>query len=113
MGYPGAYADTIAVSASDSSDRLASFSSRGKEVDFIAPGVGIWSTVPGGGYAAYQGTSMATPHVTGLAALAVATGRSGFDSVKAALQRAALPIPGLSGHEQGAGLINARRLVGR
>ena len=110
VGYPGAYPSAIAVAASDSSDQIAKFSSRGKEVAFIAPGVGVRSTVPHGGYDTYNGTSMATPHMTGLAALAVARGAKGPDAVRAALTRAASSI-GLSKTEQGAGLVDAARLV--
>lgn len=108
--YPAGYADVIAVAASDSSDHIASFSSRGDKVEFIAPGVGVKSTIPGGGYDWYDGTSMATPHVSGLAALAVARGARGIDAVRAALQRAARPI-GLSPQEQGSGIIDAAVLV--
>jgi subtilisin len=110
VGCPACYGDTIAVSASDSFDRLASFSSRGSEVDFIAPGVDVKSSVPGGGYDSYNGTSMATPHVAGLAALAVARGAKGPDGVRKALQAAAKSI-GLKPTEQGAGLVDAAVLV--
>ena len=62
----------IAVAATDSSDAMASFSQYGKStVDIGAPGVGILSTVIGG-YSSFSGTSMATPHVSGVAGLVLA-----------------------------------------
>jgi thermitase len=70
--YPSNYdlPNVVAVAATDSSDALASWSQYGRRtVDVGAPGVGIYSTVPNNSYANYSGTSMATPHVTGLAGL--------------------------------------------
>jgi len=67
--YPAYYTNSIAVAATDSSDRLASFSQYGSWVDIAAPGVGILSTIPNNRYASYDGTSMACPHVAGAAAV--------------------------------------------
>ncbi|MBI3299357.1 MAG: S8 family peptidase [Elusimicrobia bacterium] len=113
VGYPAAYDACIAVAASDSGNNVAEFSSRGKQVDFIAPGVDVKSTVPGGGYDRYSGTSMATPHAAGLAALAVQQGAAGKDGVMAALKKAAKPLDGLSGEEQGMGMPNAEFIRGK
>jgi subtilisin len=68
VGYPGNYSCVVAVGATNSSDVRASFSSTGPGVELAAPGANIRSTVPGG-YANYNGTSMACPHVTGAAAV--------------------------------------------
>lgn len=67
--YPAAYPEVIAVSATDNTDTIASWSSRGPEVDLAAPGVSIYSTYKGQTYKTLSGTSMAAPHVTGVAAL--------------------------------------------
>lgn len=66
--YPAAYDSVIAVTATDADDNLASFSPVGQEIELAAPGVGINSTIKGG-YGFMDGTSMAAPHVAGVAAL--------------------------------------------
>ncbi len=111
VNYPGAYPEVIAVAALTPQDGIAEFSSRGRQVQFIAPGEDVKSTIPGGKYAEFDGTSMATPHVAGLAALAVARGAHGVDAVRAALRRAARPVAGLTSEEQGAGVVDAAVLV--
>jgi subtilisin family serine protease len=70
--YPARWDSLIAVAATDSNDKRAYFSSTGAAVELAAPGYNIYSTLPGGGYGTKSGTSMASPHVAGAAALVIA-----------------------------------------
>jgi len=111
VGEPASYKESIAVSASTFDDKLAFFSTTGPEVAFIAPGHEIYSDAPGGGLAKHSGTSMATPHVAGLAALAISMGASGPKAVREALTRIAVPLKGVTGPQQGAGMPEADKLA--
>jgi subtilisin family serine protease len=111
VGYPAKYDTVIAVAASDANNKRASFSSTGPAVELIAPGVGIRSTTTGGGYASWNGTSMASPHVAGVAALMFAA-QPGLTNAQArqALRDTALNL-GLPKEHQGYGLVQADAAV--
>ena len=112
VGMPGVSRTAITVGATNDNDAIASFSSRGPTLDLwikpdvTAPGVNIMSTRSGGGYVSFSGTSMATPHVAGAAAL-IRQAHPAWDPgmVKAALMNNALVLPVPRLWDQGAGRI--------
>ncbi len=67
--YPAYHPDVVSVAATDRNDATASFSNCNSDVEVAAPGVDIWSTTPGNSYATLDGTSMATPHASAVAAM--------------------------------------------
>jgi len=99
--YPSSYDldNIISVAATDHNDALAGFSNYGlASVDLAAPGVNIYSTLPGNSYGSNSGTSMATPHVAG--ALGLVFGRFpaiGHLDARNLIFNFADPLPGLSG----------------
>jgi subtilisin len=114
MLYPGAYTDAIGIAATTSSNVRASYSSHGSAMDFAAPGSGISSTMPGGGYGSKSGTSMAAPHATGVVALLLAQNPSlTLEQLKDKLQLGALDI-GTAGWDEytGWGLLQAVASLG-
>ena len=109
--YPSGYdnPNLVSVAATDNKDNLASFSNWGKAtVDLGAPGVDIYSTKPGNSYQYFSGTSMATPHVAGTAALIKARFPTATDlGIKALLLRSVDPKSALNGKTTSNGRLNA------
>jgi len=110
FSYPASYESVMSVGAVDSTETIASFSQYNTQVDISAPGVDVRSTTPGGNYRSYSGTSMATPHVAGVAALVW----SHFPNLKGEQIRVALEEnavdKGADGYDEyyGHGLVDAK-----
>jgi subtilisin len=115
VSYPARFDSVIAVAATDGGDSRALFSGTGPAVELSAPGVEIYSTTIGGGYSYSSGTSMASPHAAGAAALVIAAGvvdANGRvnDEVRAILAQSAGDL-GAAGRDAlyGWGIVNAAR----
>lgn len=113
VGNPARCPSFMAVSAVDCQRRRAPFSSYGPQVEVTAPGVSVRSTIPPSGYGQKSGTSMATPHVAGVAALVKRRHPNWHgDTIRIHLRRTALDL-GTPGHDWffGFGQANAFRAV--
>jgi hypothetical protein len=121
IDYPAAYEGVLAVGAVTEAEVRAPYSSTGRHIGLVAPGSNILSTVPmtrsqyrdETNYAAWSGTSMASPHVAGVAALVAARHPDWTpNDVKQRLQESARKLPAMSGKDwtqaYGAGLLDAQ-----
>ncbi len=113
--YPSNYnlPNLLSVAATDNKDELAFFSNYGRNtVDIGAPGVGILSTVPSNKYDSYNGTSMATPHVAGAAALVLAENPNlGVTALKNTLLNNTDSIASLRGKTVTGGRLNVNKAI--
>jgi thermitase len=109
--YPAGYPEVVSVAAVEDGGRHAGFSNSNADVEVAAPGVNVLSTRRGGGYVRFSGTSMATPHAAGVAALVWdAHRRSEAGTIRARLDAGVRDL-GSSGRdpEFGFGLIDAQK----
>jgi serine protease len=118
VAYPAAFEETVAVAAVDESQEPADFTARGPEIDVAGPGVDVLSSIPTGvpdrpAYERLSGTSMACPAVCGVAALGLAANPDwDAETLATELTASARRIDGVDETFQGAGIPDARRLVG-
>ncbi len=112
--YPCSYSSSnlVCVAATTSADGMAYFSNFGAtSVDLGAPGVSILSTVLSGAYQYYSGTSMATPHVAGAAALILASGNRSVSALRSAVLAAVDVIPSLVGRTATGGRLDVSKAI--
>jgi thermitase len=113
VSYPAGYPEVVSVAATDANDQRASFSSFNSDVEVAAPGLSIASTWNTGGYNTISGTSMATPHVSGVAALIAATNPGGGPAAWRAELDAAVDDEGAPGRDPqyGFGRVNLSKVT--
>jgi subtilisin family serine protease len=117
VSYPAVYPETIAVGAINNRLDKANFSNFGNELDVMAPGVDIYSTIPVNAYGLMSGTSMATPMVAGAVALYIANKRQKGESytvqdIHNAIAKSAVDL-GMDGYDAntGHGLLNLAKFL--
>jgi subtilisin family serine protease/subtilisin-like proprotein convertase family protein len=105
------YDSVVAVTSLDANG-TQSYSYGNSTVDLAAPGVGVLSTLPGGGYGTYSGTSMATPHVTGAIALYAAKyPNTSAQQIRTALLASTTPTASLAGRTATGGRLNVQQFL--
>ncbi len=129
VGYPAAYPGAVAVSATQSDEAITFYSNYGKDIDLAGPGGNTRNGEAGGvlqntiaignptksGYTAFMGTSMASPHVAGVAALVVGEGVTNPAMVEQILKESARKPDGktYSSDKYGAGIVDAPAAINR
>lgn len=121
--YPANYPETIAIGAIDKDFNRAKFSNTGRNLDFMAPGVDIFSTYPSNWYATLSGTSMACPFAVGVAALVLSYVKQGkskiqlktIEDYRMLFQKYTTPVTALDLKDpmfyEGFGIIDPRKLM--
>lgn len=113
LDFPAKYPEVLAIGALDRNNRVPGFSNFGKTLNYVEPGVDILSTWPvTPGYNTLSGTSMSSPHLTGICALLLSKAPHLTPlQVKRILDRASTRLPGVSIAKQGRGIVTAPRVL--
>lgn len=122
LDYPGRYPETISIGALNDKKKRTSWSQTGPNLDFMAPGAEIYSTVPGNHYAKMSGTSMATPWAAGVVALMLAERKASYsrfgyfslsvEDIRTKLKETAIDMDKVGkDNKTGWGLINVEKAV--
>jgi len=113
LNWPAAHPDVVSVAATTAAGQKASFSNCNSDVEIAAPGKDIWSTFPGNSYGSISGTSMATPHVSGVAAMIMSEKGLSHSQTRSQLTGTAVDM-GSAGRDDccGYGLVNLAAALG-
>jgi subtilisin family serine protease len=110
--YPSCYDSVMSVAAVDKNEKRAYFSTINEKNEISAPGVGVYSCIPGDKYDEYSGTSMATPHIAGGAAMIKSFYRARHEKIRKNLRKFAKPLgEGCPNEEYGYGLLQINKVL--
>ncbi len=113
VSYPASFPEVISVGSINRHKERSTYSNYGRNLDLVAPGDNILSTDGTSDYSYSSGTSMATPHVTGIAALLYSSGLTNPDDIKNILKETAFnPVSPGENKEYGSGLVDINRALG-
>ena len=98
--WPAAYQEVMSVTSVNAADTISVFANCNPDVEIAAPGEDVWSTFPGNAYGVISGTSMATPHISGIAALIMSEKGLSASQTRSLIKNAAEPVASTGGRAE-------------